>query len=106
MIQLTGLDTLKDSLSKYTDRVTKQVKDIVAQSAQDIAEAAKANAPAEMKDSIQTEISDDGLSASITATHPDAATTEYGEQGKPSLNPAFEENRQKVIDNIANTLQG
>lgn len=134
-INTTGFDKLQDALAKYAESVTANVKDIVAKSANDIAEAAKANTSDEISDSITTEISGDGLSATITANSPLAATTEYGINAeatekhaakrahhqnhperikpkkdhhntpKPFLNPAFEENRQNIIDSIAQTLQ-
>lgn len=106
---MNNSDSIIHALSQYTDRVTKQIKDIVAQSAQDIAERAKANAPDAVKNSITIETSDDGLSATVTANSADAANTEYGlgnNQPKPFLNPAFEGNRQKVIDSIAQILEG
>jgi len=133
-INTTGFDKLQDALAKYSQSVTENVKDIIAKSANEIAEAAKANTTDEIGNSITTETSGDGLSATITANSAQAVATEYSIETekpphplqrrgtgktvphpehkkvhhnipKPFLNPAFEENRQNIIDSIAQTLQ-
>jgi len=136
MIELKGTEEFKDALAVYADKVSSDVKDAIAESANAIAEAAKKNTSGELSDSISAEVADDGLSAVITADSPHAVFVEYGVKipaikaekakalhfkidgkdvfaksakahsipPKPFLNPAFEDNRQDILDNISNIL--
>jgi len=139
-LNVNGFDKLTDALTQYADNVSEGVKDALAKSVNDIADAAKANTSGVVSDSISTEIADDGFSATITANSPQAVNAEYGipaheikkhehkethhdshKEGKhkehtphkkdhhttpkPFLNPAFEENKQALLDSIAQTLQ-
>ena len=109
---ITGIDTLKDILTEYAEKVSEGVKDAIAKTATDMADSAKKNTSGDIADSVNVQIASDGMSAVISADSPDAVTSEYGiktpgskTQPKPFLNPAFEENRQALIDNIVKTIQ-
>jgi|SRR6185312_916542 len=139
-LNVSGFEQLTDALTKYQQTVSEGVKDALAKSVNDMADAAKANTSGALSDAISTEIADDGLSATITANSPDAVNAEYGvpvkenktehytnkhkehtphkkdhhdtpkprpndSSGRAFLNPAFEANKQALIDSIAQTLQ-
>jgi HK97 gp10 family phage protein len=102
-IQITGLDKLQDVFAQASDNLAQQVQQAIADTVQHIAEAAKQNCPVKtgkLRDSIAAEISDDGMSATITADVPYAAYVEYGPDGKPFLNPAYEECAPQLIDTL------
>jgi HK97 gp10 family phage protein len=80
MIELKGVEDFKASLAKYTQAVSNGIKDVVAATANSIADDAKSNTSGELADSINAEIADDGLSATITTNSEYAAYVEYGVQ--------------------------
>ena len=99
-LQINGLDELQDAFAQASDDLAEQVQRAVADTAQSIVDEAKQNCPVktgELRDSIVAEISDDGMSATITADAPYAAYVEYGPHGKPFLNPAFEDQSQELL---------
>lgn len=104
-LQINGLDELKDAFAQASDDLAEQVQQAIADVAQKIVDTAKQNCPVKtgrLRDSIAAEISDDGMSATITADVPYAAYVEYGPHGKPFLNPAFEQEKQSFSQLVIN----
>lgn len=102
-IQITGIDKLQNAFGQASDKIAEQVQEAIANTSQQIVDAAKQNCPVKtghLRDSISAEISDDGMSAIITADVPYAAYVEYGPHAKPFLNPAFEELVPQFIDTL------
>jgi HK97 gp10 family phage protein len=93
-IQINGIDKLQDAFAQTSDDMAKQVQEAIAEASQQMVELAKDNCSVKtgrLRDSIAAEISDDGMSVTITANVPYAPYVEYGPHAKPFLNPAFEE---------------
>ena len=106
-IQINGIDKLQDAFAQASDDLVEQVQEAIAEASQQIVELAKDNCPVKtgrLRDSIAAEISDDGMSSTITADVPYAPYIEYGPHAKPFLNPAFEEISPQFISMLNDGL--
>jgi phage gpG-like protein len=115
-LKIEGVDDLLNKYQQATDALAEQVKVAVRETAETMADNARQNCTGKLKDSITVDIADDGMSAVISADHSDAVSTEYGTKSpkihakpakgheapaKPFMNPAFEENAQRLLDTLS-----
>ncbi|HTB05346.1 MAG TPA: HK97-gp10 family putative phage morphogenesis protein [Bacteroidia bacterium] len=106
-IQINGIDKLQDTFAQASDDLVEQVQEAIADTSQQLVELAKENCPVKtgkLRDSIAAEISDDGMSATITADVSYAPYVEYGPHAKPFLNPAFEEISPQLVSVLSDAL--
>lgn len=106
-LQIKGIDKLKDVYANAPDELAEEVKDAVAAAAKAIADKAKQNTKGKLQQSVTAEISDDGMSATISANEPYAVYVEYGTEkmkAEPFMNPAFEEHAPQFINALKKTI--
>lgn len=77
-METTGFNTLSNTLSQYADKVQQGIKNKLAEAANELAEEIKSNAHGSVAHSVNVKISNDGLSAIISADSPYALFCEYG----------------------------
>ena len=74
----TGFNILSEALSQYANKVQESIKNRLIEAANELADDVKSNAHGSVADSVKVELSNDGLSAVISADSPYALFCEYG----------------------------